>query len=41
MRVIIEVPPGEDHQVIPLEMARYDGWNFTAFTGGRSTYDCS
>ena len=41
MRVVIEVPPGADHRVIKLTMTRYDGWPFTAFTGGRSTYDCS
>ena len=41
MRVVIEVPPGADHRVIPLTMTRYDGWPFTAFTSGRSTYDCS
>jgi hypothetical protein len=40
-RAVIEVPPGADHRVIPLGMIRYDGWPFTAFTGGRSTYDCS
>ncbi len=41
MRVDIEVPPGADHRVIKLAMTRYDGWPFTAFTSGRSTYDCS
>ena len=40
-RVIIEIPPGDDHQVITLDTTRYDGWPFTAFLSGHSTYDCS
>jgi hypothetical protein len=40
-RVVIEVPPGKDHTIVPLETTRYDGWPFTDINTGSAGYDCS